>query len=102
MRFMLTKGCIDTKYNKKFGINTKAVIDTIFHGLVPCIVIAINGPAYGQIIGRDEITVKVTKDHLAYKKGEVLKCAACDVIPRTMLRKGTYRMYCIPFYTYEG
>ena len=76
-----------------FIAGTLAYYDT-FSGLIPCKVVAVLKDCNGRLIGRDELTIKLTATRGAYKRGEVLTVSASIAPPRSMVRVcgGKYRV----------
>ena len=74
-----------------FRAGTSAVYDTAFNGLIPCKVIEVTQDCYGFICGQpDSLTIRLTADRGAYRKGEEIKASGWSVVPRKMLRKRKY------------
>ncbi|TDC01138.1 hypothetical protein E1091_03465 [Micromonospora fluostatini] len=70
-----------------------AYLDVIGTPLVPCRVESVKGRAGAPGTGQ-EITVKLTADRGAYKRGEVLTFSGSSVVPRSsvFVRNGQYRI----------
>ena len=80
--------------DRTFTVGAKCYLDT-FSGMVPCIVNGVSLESYGFIIGdRDAVSVRLTADRGAYKRGELIHASASNVIPRKMrfVRSGQYRI----------
>ena len=70
-----------------YEAGTLAYLDTLFDGLVPCKVIEVAYPGNGRVFSSGEITVRITADRGAYKKGELLTEKASQVVPRSHVRR---------------
>jgi|688.fasta_scaffold03312_55 hypothetical protein len=68
---------------KSYGVGTKAFIDSLFGGMIRCVVVEIHKPkANGIRVDHDEISVKVEENKGGYHKGEIVKRSAAYTPPR--------------------
>lgn len=83
-----------TADSNQFTVGTKAYYDTLFHGLIPCVVIGVERKCYGFRCGPNAVSIRLTADRGAYKRGEVLKIDGMHAPPRKMVRtsRGHYRI----------
>jgi hypothetical protein len=65
------------------NLGTLAYYDTLFAGLVPCIVTGLR--VYNEH-GHYEVFFTITADRRGYKRGEKLSARSMYVIPRKMVR----------------
>lgn len=80
--------------DRTFTVGALAYVDT-FSGMVPCVVVGVLRESHGFIVGdRDSVTVRLTADRGAYKRGEITSASASNIIPRKMrfVRSGQYRI----------
>jgi hypothetical protein len=81
---------IHTPNVKTYGVRTLAYLDT-FAGLVPCVIVAIDGESIGRrAVGEKSITIRLTATRGAYKRGEILRESAVDVPPRNCVIRRRY------------
>ena len=79
---------------RTFTVGAKCYLDTL-SGMLPCVVVGVFRESHGFIVGdRDSVTVRLTADRGAYKRGEIISASASNVIPRKMrfVRSGKYRI----------
>ena len=79
---------------RTFTVGAKCYLDT-FSGMVPCVVVGVLRESHGFIVGdRNAVSVRLTADRGAYKRGELIHTSASNVIPRKMrfVRCGQYRV----------
>lgn len=77
-----------------FTTGAKCYLDT-FAGMVPCVVTAVARESFGFIVGaRDSVSVRLTADSGAYKRGEIIESSADKIVPRKMchIRLSQYRV----------
>lgn len=75
----------------KLTAGSKAYLDTIDSGLVPCIVLSVAGNSQGHICSPSpEVKVRVTAERGAYHKGNVVLSTAFHVCPRVCRVKRGY------------
>ena len=90
---------------KKFGVGTKAYIDS-FNGLVPCKVVGINviKPYMNELRKYGTaVTVKVTRTGHGYKAGELVEFSGDRVPPRECVRRRrTNVTICMDYQYVEG
>ena len=87
---------------RTYGIGTLAYLDT-FAGLVPCIVVGIDGESCGRrATGEKVLTVRLTASRGPYKRGEVSREIAADVPPRDCVRRRRFGAAVNVNYLYRG
>jgi len=77
-----------------YGAGALAYLDTMFAGLVPVKVLAVDEPADGHMVA-GSLTVKVTAARRGYRRGEIIADQkAHQVVPRShrYVRSGIYRI----------
>lgn len=67
-----------------------------FAGLVPCKVYIIDGPS-GMASTLQTITVRLTANRRAYKRGEWIKENGLHVVPRVSVRFRKYSAHIVPY-----
>ena len=80
--------------DRTFTVGALAYLDT-FSGMVPCVIVGVIRESHGFIVGdRDAVSVRLTANRGAYKRGEVISASASNIIPRKMrfVRSGKYRI----------
>lgn len=84
----------DQYTGRVYGAGTKAYLDTLGAGLVPCVVLEVLVTSNGRRLGRDEVKIILTKTKGAYHAGTVLTAGAHEVPPRSQIRSrdGHYRV----------
>lgn len=77
------------------SIGCAAMFDT-FSGLVPCVVIALDGKA-NSASSSVKVTFRITRNRGAYKAGEVLESSSLWVAPKSAIRQRGYYKTIAPY-----
>jgi len=100
LEFKLTYGaatCAD-KHLKSYSAGTKAFLDTLCNGLVPCVVTRVIEPGRGTYATEGKIEARITKTVGAYKKDEIVEYAASKIVPTKHIRYREYSSWVNTFY----
>ncbi len=73
-----------------YHAGARALLDAFISGMIPCKVLEVIKPGQGNRMLDGDIRIQITEDCKGYRKGEILREPAHDVVPRDRLYTSGY------------